>query len=118
VGLRNANQSEKWYESVQILLINFCALKCCSLVSLILINGPADSISGIEIARKYQQIIPKPNVIILDDSISHYPHIEVPDKVFDAYSIAYKFVVATILQKCFSSVAFSQVMLLIFAIYL
>ena len=50
-----------------------------------LINGPADPISGRHAAERYQELVPKPWVHMLDDSIGHYPHVEDPQAVLEGY---------------------------------
>lgn len=49
------------------------------------INGPADPNSGIHMAERYKQLIPNPNVVLLNDKIGHWPQIEAPQPVIDAY---------------------------------
>lgn len=48
-----------------------------------LINGPADPVSGEHMARRYQALIPKPDIVLLP-GIGHYPHVEAPDSVLQA----------------------------------
>jgi pimeloyl-ACP methyl ester carboxylesterase len=46
-----------------------------------LINGPIDPNSGRHMAQRYLEIIPNPDVVMLDDNIGHWPQIEAPDAV-------------------------------------
>lgn len=52
------------------------------------INGPADPNSGIHMAVRYKQLIPNANVKLLNETIGHWPQIEAPQEVIEAY---YKF---------------------------
>lgn len=45
-----------------------------------LIDGAADPISGRRLAAHYQQLIPNPDVVLLD-KVGHYPQTEAPDMV-------------------------------------
>lgn len=57
----------------------FKALVECQ-VPLRLIDGAADPISGIHMAKHYQEVIPNPDVIVLN-KIGHYPQMEAPNLV-------------------------------------
>jgi pimeloyl-ACP methyl ester carboxylesterase len=46
-----------------------------------LIDGPIDPNSGRHMAQRYLEIIPNPDVVMLDDNIGHWPQIESPDAV-------------------------------------
>jgi pimeloyl-ACP methyl ester carboxylesterase len=46
-----------------------------------LIDGPIDPNSGRHMAQRYLEIIPNPDVVMLDDNIGHWPQIEAPDAV-------------------------------------
>jgi len=46
-----------------------------------LIDGPCDPNSGRHMAERYLQLIPDPDVVLLDDRIGHWPQIEDPDAV-------------------------------------
>jgi pimeloyl-ACP methyl ester carboxylesterase len=46
-----------------------------------LIDGPADPNSGAHMARRYAEVIPDPDVVMLADDIGHWPQIEAPDAV-------------------------------------
>lgn len=48
------------------------------------INGAADPISGKHVAKKYLEIIPNPDVILLE-KIGHYPNMEAPELVTKHY---------------------------------
>ncbi len=49
-----------------------------------LICGAADPVSGAHLAERYRQLVPDPDVVVLDD-VGHYPQLEDPDRVVDAY---------------------------------
>lgn len=49
------------------------------------INGPADPNSGMHMAVRYNQLIPKANIKLLDKYIGHWPQIEAPQQVMKAY---------------------------------
>jgi len=53
-------------------------------VPLRLINGAFDPISGKHMARHFEQVIPNPDVILLQN-IGHYPQLEAPKDVFQAF---------------------------------
>lgn len=61
----------------------FKALVDCN-VPLRLIDGAADPISGLHMAKHYQEVIPNPDVIILNE-IGHYPQMEAPNLVLKYY---------------------------------
>ena len=46
-----------------------------------LIDGPIDPNSGKHMAQRYQEVIPNPDVVMLDGNIGHWPQIEAPDAV-------------------------------------
>ncbi len=46
-----------------------------------LIDGPVDPNSGRHMAQRYLEVIPNPDVVMLDDGIGHWPQIEAPDAV-------------------------------------
>ena len=50
-------------------------------IPLKLIDGGADPISGRHMADRYRQLIPRPDVTILE-GIGHYPQCEAPEEVF------------------------------------
>jgi pimeloyl-ACP methyl ester carboxylesterase len=45
------------------------------------IDGPADPNSGRHMADRYLQLIPDPDVVMLDQGIGHWPQIEAPEAV-------------------------------------
>ena len=53
-------------------------------VPLKLIDGAADPISGAHMAARYRELVPRPDVTMLDD-IGHYPQVEAPAAVLAAY---------------------------------
>ncbi len=46
-----------------------------------LIDGPVDPNSGAQMARRYAEVIPEPDVVMLADDIGHWPQLEAPDAV-------------------------------------
>lgn len=50
-----------------------------------LIDGPSDPNSGAHMAKRYREVIPNPDVVMLADDISHWPQIEAPDEVLAAF---------------------------------
>lgn len=54
-------------------------------VPLRLINGPEDPVSGAHMARRYEELVPKADVVLLP-GIGHYPQVEAPDRVLAAFS--------------------------------
>jgi len=53
-------------------------------VPLRLINGAADPVSGAHVAARYRELVPRPDVVLLD-GIGHYPQVEAPERVLDAF---------------------------------
>ncbi len=49
------------------------------------ICGADDPVSGAHMARRYQELIPRPDVVLLE-GIGHYPQCEAPDAVWQAFS--------------------------------
>ena len=49
-----------------------------------IINGPLDPVSGRHLANYCQQILPNPDISILE-GVGHYPHDEAPNRVRDTY---------------------------------
>jgi len=41
-----------------------------------LINGPADSISGMHMVDRYRELVPHANVDVLGADVGHYPQVE------------------------------------------
>lgn len=54
-------------------------------VPLMLIDGAADPISGAHMAARYRELVPRADVTLLD-GIGHYPQVEAPAAVVEAYS--------------------------------
>jgi pimeloyl-ACP methyl ester carboxylesterase len=54
-------------------------------VPLKVINGPADPVSGAHMVARYRELVPSPNVTLLADEIGHYPQVEAPKAVLEAY---------------------------------
>jgi len=50
-----------------------------------LIDGPADPNSGRHMAQRYLEVIPNPDVVMLDDNIGHWPQIEAPYAVLQNF---------------------------------
>jgi len=50
------------------------------------INGPADPNSGRAMVKRYLELIPNPQVILLDEEIGHWLQIEDPEGVLSAYA--------------------------------
>ena len=50
-----------------------------------LIDGPADPNSGAHMARRYAEVIPHPDVVLLDERIGHWPQLEAPEAVLEHF---------------------------------
>jgi pimeloyl-ACP methyl ester carboxylesterase len=50
-----------------------------------LIDGPADPNSGAHMARRYAEVIPDADVVLLADDIGHWPQLEAPDAVSEHF---------------------------------
>ncbi len=50
-----------------------------------LIDGPADPNSGRHMAQRYLEVLPDPDVVLLDDNIGHWPQIEAPEAVLEHF---------------------------------
>ena len=48
------------------------------------VNGPLDPVSGAAMVARYRQVIPDPDVVVLD-GIGHYPQVEAPERVLEAF---------------------------------
>ena len=48
------------------------------------INGPADPVSGAHMAARYRELVPNPDVVLLD-GIGHYPQLEAPEQVLASF---------------------------------
>jgi pimeloyl-ACP methyl ester carboxylesterase len=55
-----------------------------SRVPLRLICGSVDPVSGAHLADRYREVVPDPDVVLLD-GVGHYPQLEDPGRVLDAY---------------------------------
>jgi pimeloyl-ACP methyl ester carboxylesterase len=53
-------------------------------VPLRFINGPEDPVSGRHMAERYRELVPNPDVVLLE-GIGHYPQLEAPDRVLEAF---------------------------------
>lgn len=53
-------------------------------IPLKLIDGAADPISGAHMAERYRELVPRADVTLLE-GIGHYPQVEAPQQVLDAY---------------------------------
>jgi pimeloyl-ACP methyl ester carboxylesterase len=65
---------QRWITAMQQTKIPMC-----------FINGPADPNSGMHMAVRYKQLIPNPNIKLLDENIGHWPQIEASQEVIDVY---------------------------------
>lgn len=68
------NHQERWISAMQNTKIPMC-----------FINGPFDPNSGIHMANRYKELIPNPNVKLLEQDIGHWPQIENPSGVLFYY---------------------------------
>lgn len=53
------------------------------IVPIRLINGGEDPISGRHMAKRFQELVPQSDVVLLENA-GHYPHVETPQAVLDA----------------------------------
>lgn len=65
---------QRWITAMQETKIPMC-----------FINGPADPNSGIHMVKRYQELIPNPDIKLLPDDIGHWPQIEAPQGVLKAF---------------------------------
>lgn len=49
-----------------------------------LICGAADPVSGAHAAQRYRELVPQPDVVLLE-GVGHYPQLEEPEQVLEAY---------------------------------
>lgn len=49
-----------------------------------LINGMEDPISGKHMAQRFDEVVPNANISLIENS-GHYPHIETPEEVLEAF---------------------------------
>lgn len=68
---RRANRA-RWVGALQTTKVPLC-----------LVNGPADPISGAHMVKRYRELVPKPEVILLP-GIGHYPQVEDPEGTLNA----------------------------------
>ena len=54
-------------------------------IPLRLINGPADPVSGLHMTKRYRELIPNADIVLLGEAIGHYPQVESPQEVLRAY---------------------------------
>lgn len=66
-------QRARWFSALQQA---HCRLR--------LINGSADPVSGSHLAARYRELIPEADIVSLEN-IGHYPQIEAPQAVVDAF---------------------------------
>lgn len=64
---------ERWLKAMQM-----------TRVPLRVINGPEDPVSGAHMVKRYRELIPAPDTISLP-GIGHYPQVEAPRAVLDAF---------------------------------
>ena len=65
-------QRQRWVEALQR-----------AVVPLRFINGPEDPVSGRHMAERYRELVPNPDVVLLE-GIGHYPQLEAPEAVLAA----------------------------------
>lgn len=53
-------------------------------IPLRVIDGPVDPVSGAHMVARYRELVPNPDTVLLD-GIGHYPQVEHPQGVLDAY---------------------------------
>jgi pimeloyl-ACP methyl ester carboxylesterase len=53
-------------------------------IPLRVIDGAVDPVSGAHMAARYRELVPNPDVVLLDD-VGHYPQVEAPAAVLRAY---------------------------------
>lgn len=64
----------RWIEAMQHTSVPLC-----------FINGPSDPNSGINMVNRYRQLIPNPDIRLLDKNIGHWPQLEAPVQTLDLY---------------------------------
>lgn len=65
-------QRRRWVEALQR-----------ATVPLRFVNGPEDPVSGRHMAERYRELVPNPDVVLLE-GIGHYPQLEAPEAVLAA----------------------------------
>ena len=68
------NHQKRWITAMQTTEVPMC-----------FINGPFDPNSGIHMANRYKELIPNPNLKLLNKEIGHWPQLEDPEGVLSAY---------------------------------
>lgn len=53
-------------------------------VPLRFVVGPADPVSGARMGRRFREVLPGADLLVLDDGVGHYPQLEAPEAVLDA----------------------------------
>lgn len=53
-------------------------------IPLRLINGILDPVSGLHVANYFKEVVPNADIVLIEDA-GHYPHIEKPDAVWEAF---------------------------------
>lgn len=69
------NHQHKWINAMKTTTIPMCY-----------ICGPYDPNSGFIMANRYLEIVPNPNVKLLEEHIGHWPQLEDPEGVIKAYA--------------------------------
>ena len=64
----------RWISAMQRTIIPMC-----------FINGPADPNSGIHMVKRYRQLIPDPDVKLLNINVGHWPQIEAPMETLNVF---------------------------------
>ncbi|XBQ17169.1 MAG: alpha/beta hydrolase [Oceanicaulis sp.] len=72
IAERRANR-ERW---VGALMANTVPMR--------VIDGALDPVSGAHMVARYQELVPEPDCVLLAD-VGHYPQLEAPQRVLDAY---------------------------------
>ena len=50
-----------------------------------LINGSADPVSGKHLVERFRQVVPGQTNIVEIAGIGHFPHLEIPESVLEAF---------------------------------
>jgi pimeloyl-ACP methyl ester carboxylesterase len=64
---------ERWVGALQRARIPLCV-----------IDGAVDPVSGAHMAARYRELVPNPDVVLLED-VGHYPQVEAPAAMLRAY---------------------------------
>lgn len=84
-GLRVAHRLSKYQHERWTHRLRWTGTLQRTPVPLRLIAGTADPVSGPDVIEHFREIIPEPDVVTLED-IGHYPHVEAPEALLEAYS--------------------------------